>query len=408
MKIKEIKAREILDSRGNPTVEVKLILDNGITSVASVASGASTGSREAMELRDKDPNRYNGKGVLKAVANVNQIIAPALIGMEINQVEVDKKLIALDGTPNKSNLGANAILGVSIASIKALAKLEGKEIYEYLSGGKIRVPMPMVNIINGGVHAANDLKIQEFMILPVVPTVKERIRVASEIFMNLKKILEEKGDSTAVGDEGGYAPNLGNTKEALDLIVKAISVSGYKPGENVFIALDCAASEFYNKETEMYSIDNMNLSSENLIRYYVSIVNEYPIISIEDPFYEDDFNSLSKLTSLIGETVMLVGDDFFVSNENYLKQGIDMKAGNAVLLKPNQIGTISEFTKTILTAKKNGYKCVMSHRSGETTDTVLADLAIGFSTEFIKTGSMSRGERICKYNRLMEIEDNLI
>lgn len=407
MKIKDIKAREILDSRGNPTVEVKLILENGIVTVASVASGASTGSREAIELRDNDKARYHGKGVLKAVDNVNSIIAPALIGMELNQVDVDKKLITLDDSHNKSNLGANAILGVSLASIKALAKLENKEIYEYLSGGKVRMPIPMVNIINGGVHSSNDLKIQEFMIMPVVKTISQRIRVASEIFITLKNILSSKNESTAVGDEGGYAPNLKNTKEALDLIVTAIKESGYKPGENVFIALDCAASEFYNKQTNLYEIDNMSLSSENLIKYYLSLTKEYPIISIEDPFYEDDFESFTKLTNLIGNKVMLVGDDFFVSNEKYLQKAIDCKAGNAVLLKPNQIGTVSEFTKTILTAKKNGYKCVMSHRSGETTDTILADLAIGFSTEFIKTGSMSRGERICKYNRLMEIENNL-
>ncbi len=407
MKIKNIKAREILDSRGNPTVEVKLELENGIITKASVASGASTGSREAIELRDNDPKRFNGKGVLKAVNNVNNIIAPELIGTEINQVNIDKKLIALDGTDNKSKLGANAILGVSIASIKALAKLEGKEVYEYLSGGKIRMPIPMVNILNGGVHAPNDLKVQEFMIMPVVKTIKERVRVASEIFIKLKKILNSKNESTAVGDEGGYAPNLKNTKEALDLIVLAIKESGYTPGENVFIALDCAASEFFNKEKGLYEIDNMTLTNENLIKYYANLVKEYPIISIEDPFDEDDFTSFTKLTSLIGDKVMLVGDDFFVSNEKFLQKGIDNKAGNAVLLKPNQIGTISEFTKTILTAKKNGYKCVMSHRSGETTDTVLADLALGFSTEFIKTGSMSRGERICKYNRLMEIEDNL-
>lgn len=407
MKIKEIKAREILDSRSTPTIEVKLVLENGIKVYASVPSGASTGSREAIELRDNDPKRYHKKGVLKAVSNVNDIIAPALVGMQLNQVEIDKKMLELDGTLNKSKLGANAILGVSIASIKALALLDNKEVYEYLSGGKIRMPIPMVNIINGGVHAANSLNIQEFMIMPVVKFATERIRVASEIFNTLKIILTEKNEVTAVGDEGGYAPNLKNTKEALDLIVEAIKRSGYTPGVDVFIALDCAASEFYNKNTGLYEIDNMTLTSDNLVKYYSALIKEYPIKSIEDPFFEDDFESLSKLTSLIGDKVMLVGDDFFVSNEKYLVKGINEKAGNAILLKPNQIGTITEFTKTILTAKKNGYKCVMSHRSGETTDTVLADFAVGFSTEFIKTGSMSRGERICKYNRLMQIEDNL-
>ena len=408
MKIKSIKAREILDSRGNPTVEVKMTLENGMFSKASVASGASTGSREAIELRDNDSKRYNGKGVLNAVNNVNNIIANYLVGKELNQVQIDKVLIGLDGTNNKSKLGANATLGVSIASIKLLAMLEGKEVYEYLSGGKIRMPLLMVNIINGGKHAFNSLKIQEFMIVPVVKGVKERVRISSEIFHNLKKILEESNQSTAVGDEGGFAPNLNNTKEALDLIMNAIKVSGFIPGKEVFIALDCAASEFYNKEKDYYEIDNMTLTKDNLLKYYLSLEKEYPIISIEDPFNESDFESLEKLTKLVGKNIMVIGDDYFVSNSKYLEYAISKKSGNAILLKPNQIGTITEFTKTILLAKKNNYKCIMSHRSGETTDDVLADFAVGFATEFIKTGSMSRGERIAKYNRLMEIEDNFI
>lgn len=407
MIIKDIKAREILDSRGNPTIEVKMTLENGICEVASVPSGASTGSKEAIELRDNDPRRYHGKGVLKAVDNVNNIIKPALVGKEIDQVSVDKTLLSLDGTENKSKLGANAMLGVSLASIKCLAKLADKDIYEYLTNGKIGMPVPMINIINGGAHAFNELKIQEFMILPVVKTIKERVRVASEIFITLKQILNNKGYNTAVGDEGGYAPNIKTSKEALDLILTAIKDSGYVPGKDVFVALDCAASEFYDESTKMYVLDRMTLSADHLMQYYVSLTNEYPILSIEDPFHESDFESFAKLTEEIGDKVMLVGDDFFVSNEKYLKEGIEKKAGNAILLKPNQIGTVSEFTRTILIAKKNGYKCVMSHRSGETTDTILADLAVGFNTEFIKTGSMSRGERICKYNRLMEIEDGL-
>ncbi len=407
MKIKDIIGREILDSRGNPTVEVKMILENGISAVAGVPSGASTGTREAIELRDGDKYRYGGKGVLKAVSNVNTVIKPALVGMEINQVEVDKALLALDGTENKSKLGANAMLGVSIASLKCLAQLENKDVYEYLSGGKINIPIPMVNILNGGAHAANGVEIQEFMIVPVVKTIKERVRVASEIFHSLKKLLKDNNLETSVGDEGGYAPKVKTTKEALDLIMKAIRMADYDAGKDVFLALDCAASEFYNKEKNVYEIDKGELTADELVEYYVNLVNDYPIISIEDPFNEDDFESLAKLTEIVGSKIMLVGDDFFVSNEKYLNEGISKKAGNAILLKPNQIGTISEFSKTIVTAKKNGFKCVMSHRSGETTDEVLADFAIGYSTEFIKTGSMSRGERICKYNRLMEIEEKL-
>ncbi len=407
MKIKDIIGREILDSRGNPTVEVKMILENGISAVAGVPSGASTGTKEAIELRDQDKSRYDGKGVLKAVSNVNNIIKPALIGKEINQIEVDRTLIALDGTKNKSKLGANAMLGVSIASLKCLAKLNNKDVYEYLSGGKINIPIPMVNILNGGAHATNGVEIQEFMIMPVVKTIKERIKVASEIFHALKKLLKENNLETSVGDEGGYAPKVRSTKEALDFIMKSIKNAGYEPGKDVFLALDCAASEFYNEEKKVYTIDKKEITANELISYYTNLISEYPIISIEDPFNESDFDSLAKLTEITENKIMIVGDDYFVSNEKHLMEGIEKRAGNSILLKPNQIGTITEFSKTIVTAKKNGYKCVMSHRSGETTDDVLADFAVGYASEFIKTGSMSRGERICKYNRLMEIEEKL-
>lgn len=407
MKIKDIHAREILDSRGNPTLEVQMELENGIKQSAAVPSGASTGSREALELRDNDKTRYNGKGVLKAVENVNTIIKNALVGMEANIVDVDNKMLELDGTENKENLGANAILGVSLACLKCLAKLNNKEIYEYVSNGSVSMPIIMVNILNGGVHAGNGLSIQEFMIVPVVKKLKERVRVAAEIFHTLKTILQDKGLSVGVGDEGGYAPHLHDTKKAMDLIMDAIRKSGYTPGKDVFIAIDAAASEFYDKQDNKYYIDDLKLSSDELIKYYIDLSKEYPIISIEDPFFEDDFESFAVLTKLIGNKVMLVGDDYFVTNSKYLDKGIKSEAGNAILLKLNQIGTVSEMTKTIMLAKKNNYKCVISHRSGETMDTTIADLAVGFPTEFIKTGSMSRGERVVKYNRLMEIEEQL-
>ncbi len=406
-KIVNIIGREILDSRGNPTVYAKIILDNGITASASVPSGASTGSKEALELRDNDKNRYMGKGVLKAVNNINTVIKDKLINKDLEQVAIDKALIELDGTENKSNLGANAMLAVSLASIKAAAKLEGKELYSYLSGGKVSLPIPLVNVINGGVHADNNLDIQEFMIVPVVKTIKERIRVASEVFHSLKNILKEQNLNTAVGDEGGFAPNLEYNTLALDLIMDAIKRAGYTPGSEVFIALDVAASELYDKTTKKYKLDNNNLTSDELIKYYVTLVNRYPIISIEDPFWENDFESLAVLTKLIGEKVMIVGDDYFVTNVKYLSEGINLNAGNAILLKANQIGTVTEMIKTIIYARRNNYKMIISHRSGETEDTFIADFAIGLSLPFIKTGSMSRGERIAKYNRLMAIEERL-
>ncbi len=407
MLIKEIHAREILDSRGNPTVEVDMTLDNNITRTASVPSGASTGSREALELRDNDPKRYGGKGVLNAVKNVNEVIRPALLGKKADQASVDKILLDLDGTENKSNLGANAMLGVSLACLKCLAASENKELYEYVSSKSVSLPIPMINIVNGGKHAVNNIDIQEFMIVPVVKTMHERVRAGAEVFHELKKLLVKNNFNVGVGDEGGFAPNLENNAMALEFIVEAIKQAGYKPGEDVFIALDVAASEMYNKETKTYSIDGRNLTSKELINYYQELIERYPILSIEDPFFEDDFDSLKEFTSLVGDKIMLVGDDYFVTNEKYLQKGIDMNAGNAILLKANQIGTVTEMTKTILLAKKHNYKTIISHRSGETEDTFIADLAVGMAIPFIKTGSMCRGERIAKYNRLLRIEEKL-
>ena len=407
MLIKDIHAREILDSRGNPTVEVDMTLDNGITKTASVPSGASTGSREALELRDKDQNRYEGKGVLKAVSNVNNIIRPALIGKKCDQLFVDNLLISLDGTENKSNLGANATLAVSLACLKCLAEANNKELYEYVSNRSVSVPIPMINIINGGAHAVNNIDIQEFMIMPVMKTIKERIRAASEVFHALKKLLSINNYAVGVGDEGGFAPNLENNQMALDFIMEAIKKAGYKPGVDIFIALDIAASELYNKDTKTYKLDNKELTTVELMKYYIELINNYPILSIEDPFYENDFDALAKFTKLVNNRIMVVGDDYFVTNEKYLQKGIEMKAGNAILLKANQIGTITEMTKTIMLAKKNNYKTIISHRSGETEDTFIADLAVGMAIPFIKTGSMCRGERIAKYNRLLRIEEKL-
>ena len=407
MSIKDIYAYEILDSRGNPTVECKVTLENDSIGVASVPSGASTGSREALELRDKDPYRYNGLGVLNAVKNINEVIKPALIGKECIQNQIDDTLIKLDGTEFKTNLGANAILAVSLACLKAQANANRKELFQFVSTGKVSMPIPMMNIINGGVHANNKLDIQEFMIVPAVPSFKERLRAGAETFHALKKLLKEKGFSTAVGDEGGFAPELNTNEEAIKMIMKAIKEAGYVPGEDIFIALDCAASEMYNKDTGKYSLEGKSISKEDMLTYYKYLVHKYPIISIEDPFMEDDFESLSAITSKLGDKIMLVGDDYFVTNTKYLKEGINNKAGNAILLKANQIGTVTEMINTIVVAKKNQYKTIISHRSGETEDTFIADLAVGLSIPYIKTGSLSRGERIAKYNRLLKIEDSL-
>lgn len=406
MNIKDIIGREILDSRGNPTVEVDVILENGIKATASVPSGASTGSREALELRDGE-DRYLGKGVIKAVNNVNGIIKNSLVGQRLDQVKIDSLLLSLDGTENKNNLGANAMLAVSLACLKAAAKNQGKELYEYISTGKVSLPIPMMNIVNGGKHADNALDIQEFMIVPVVRTFKERLRAGAEIFHTLKGLLKSQGLSTNVGDEGGFAPTLNSNEDALKLIVQAITKAGYIPGENVFIALDVAASEMYDKATKLYTVDKEKLTSDELIKYYTKLIQKYPIISIEDPFYEDDFESLAVLTTILKNRIMLVGDDYFVTNKRYLQKAIDEQAGNAILLKANQVGTVSEMIETITLAKKAGYKMVISHRSGETEDTFIADLAVGFNLPYIKTGSLSRGERIAKYNRLLRIEEQL-
>ena len=403
MKIKDIKAREILDSRGNPTVETDLYLEDGRMVRASVPSGASTGSNEALELRDGE-ERYLGKGTLKAVNNVNTIIKDALIGKEINQTEIDKLLIELDGTKNKSNLGANAILSVSLCVMKAIALINNKKVYE-LFNGPYTLPYPMMNIVNGGVHASSGLEFQEFMIVPKQDTFKERLRCGSEVFHNLAKILKKNGYSTAVGDEGGFAPNLSTIEEAFDYIVNAITASGYIPGENVFIAIDAAATEFY--DGEYYTVNKKKITKDELINYYVELVGKYPIISIEDAFAENDIESIKKLTSLLGNKIMLVGDDYFVTNIEYLQQGINEHYNNAILLKANQIGTITEMLETIKLAKENNFKTIISHRSGETEDTFIAQMAVGLNLGYIKTGSLSRGERIAKYNELLRIEEEL-
>ncbi len=404
MKIKDLIAREILDSRGNPTVEVDCILESGTIGRASVPSGASTGSREALELRDGG-SRFNGKGVLKAVSNVNNIIKPAIVGMDaFNQKEIDEKMIELDGTKAKSNLGANAILGVSMAVLKAAANESKMPLYRYVGNGLI-LPRPMMNILNGGAHADNNVDFQEFMIIPEADSIHERVRIGAEVFHSLKSVLKGMGYSTGVGDEGGFAPNLNSNREGFDLIIKAITNAGYTPGKDVFIGIDAAASEFY--KDGYYEIDNKKLSTDELIAFYSDLVRSYPIISIEDPVDENDWDGFVKITEVLGNRIQIVGDDLFVTNIECLQKGIDLHAGNAILLKVNQIGTITETVNTINLAKANGYKTIISHRSGETEDTTIADLAVGLDLGQIKTGSMSRTDRICKYNQLMRIESEV-
>ena len=404
MKIVDIKGREVLDSRGNPTVEVDVILENGILGRAMVPSGASTGEREALELRDGG-NRYNGKGVLRAVDNVNTIIRDKVVGLDAsNQVLIDKTMIDLDGTETKSKLGANAILGVSMACLKASAIAAGKKLYEYVGDGR-NLPYPMMNILNGGAHADNNLDFQEFMIIPQCDTLRERVRVGAEIFHSLKKVLNERGYFNGVGDEGGFAPNLSSNKEGFDLIIEAINKAGYEPSKDVKLAIDVAASEFYGDG--FYHVDGRDLTTDQLIDFYEELVNTYPIVSIEDPVDENDWDGFRKMTERMGNKVQLVGDDLFVTNKNCLQMGIDNHAGNAILLKVNQIGTITETLETIKLAKDNGYKTIISHRSGETEDTIIADLAVGLDLGQIKTGSLSRTDRICKYNQLMRIEEEL-
>ncbi len=406
MNIRDIRAREILDSRGNPTIEVDVILDCGAVGRAIVPSGASTGEREALELRDGD-ERYQGKGVLKAVENVNTIIREKLIGLDaLDQNLIDRTMIELDGTENKSKLGANAILGVSLANFKAASRYSGKPLYKYAGDGRA-LPRPMMNILNGGAHADNNLDFQEFMIMPNLPTIKEKVRAGAEIFHTLKKILKDKGYFTGVGDEGGFAPNLKSNIEALDLIMEAIKEAGYLPGINVDLALDVAASEFYRDGLYYISGESKPFNTDLLVEYYVTLTKAYPIISIEDPFDQNDWNGFTKLTERIGDKIQIVGDDLFVTNKKYLQEGISKKAGNAILIKLNQIGTITETLDTISLAKYSNFKTIISHRSGETEDTTIADLAVGLNLGQIKTGSMSRTDRICKYNQLLRIEEEI-
>ena len=403
-KITEIHAREILDSRGNPTVEVDVTLESGALGRAAVPSGASTGVREALELRDKE-ERFLGKGVQKAVNNVNTIIREKLIGMDAkNQELIDNTMLLLDGTKNKSNLGANATLGVSLAVLKATANEENTPLYKYVGEGKT-LPYPMMNIINGGAHADNHLDFQEFMIIPKMDTIKERVRVGAEVFHTLKKVLKEKGYNTNVGDEGGFAPDLQSNEEGFKVIIEAIEKAGYKPGIDIAIGIDVAASEFY--ENGKYNVDGKLLTTEELINFYEELVTKYPIISIEDPVDENDWEGFTLITQKLGDKIQLVGDDLFVTNIECLQKGIDNNAGNAILLKLNQIGTYTETIKTIELAKKHNYKTIISHRSGETEDTTIADLAVGLNLGQIKTGSMSRTDRVCKYNQLLRIEEEL-
>lgn len=412
MKIKSIIAREILDSRGNPTVEVDVILKNGCIGRAAVPSGASTGSFEALELRDGDKKRYHGKGVLKAIENIHKKILPEIVGMDSeDQKKIDKLLLKLDGTDNKSNLGANAILGVSLAVARASANCKKIPLYKYLGGTKSRVlPVPMMNFINGGKHANNNLDIQEFMIVPLgASSFSESLRMGAEIFHEIKKILSEKGMSTAVGDEGGFAPNFKDHREALNLMIEGIESAGYKQCDDIAIALDPAASEFYNPEKKVYILksENKELSSEEMVDYYEKLTEEFPIISIEDGLAEEDWDGWRRLTGQLGKNTQIVGDDIFVTNPVRLKRGIENKVANSILIKLNQIGTLTETLEVIKTAHRAGYTTVISHRSGETEDTTIADLAVAVNAGQIKTGSASRSERIAKYNQLIRIEEQL-
>ena len=411
MKIKNVIGREILDSRGNPTVEVDVILENGVMGRAAVPSGASTGEREALELRDGG-DRFMGKGVLKAVENVNGPLKDLVIGMDAsNQKELDYAMINLDGTPTKSKFGANAILGISMAAMKASANEEGKPLYKYVcekfGNGKMSLPRPMMNIINGGAHADNKLDFQEYMIIPMADTIHERVRIGAEVFHNLKSVLKSKGLVTSVGDEGGFAPDLESNSEGFELIMEAIKKAGYEPGKDVCMAIDVAASEFYKDGKYELVGEGRSLTTEELIEYYEELVSKYPIISIEDPVDENDWDGFNLVTKRIGDKIQLVGDDLFVTNKACLQMGIDHEAGNAILLKVNQIGTITETLETIELARSHNYATVISHRSGETEDTTIADLAVGLDLGQIKTGSMSRTDRICKYNQLMRIEEEL-
>lgn len=407
VKIKKVLAREILDSRGNPTVEVDIILDNGILGRAAVPSGASTGEKEALELRDGDKARYLGKGVLKAVNNVNSIIASKIKGLNPDFEKIDKLLMDLDATENKSKLGANAILAVSLAVAKAAALAKKQPLYKFLGSDKAKVlPIPLMNILNGGLHADNNLDIQEFMIMPIgAPTFREALRYATEVFHNLKSLLKSKGLTTSVGDEGGFAPNLSSNEEALGLILQAIEKAGYKPGKDIYLALDCASSSFC--KDGKYQFDNSQKNSQDLIAIYENWTTKYPIISIEDGLAEHDWSGWKEMTARLGKNLQLVGDDIFVTNPKIFKKGIAGGIGNAILVKVNQIGSLSETLEVVSLAKKNKYRAIISHRSGETEDTTIAHLAVATGVGQIKTGSLSRTDRICKYNELLRIEEEL-
>ena len=407
----DVYAREILDSRGNPTVEVEIYLESGVMGRAAVPSGASTGEREALELRDGDKQRFLGKGVLKAVANVNETIAEVLIGWEASdQTGIDRKLLELDGTDTKSHLGANALLGVSLAVAKAAAEEAGLPLYQYLGGTNAKeMPLPMMNILNGGEHADNNVDIQEFMIMPAgADSFREALRVGAEIFHALKKVLKEKGYNTAVGDEGGFAPDLKSNEEALEVIMEAISAAGYEPGEDVLLALDVASSELYQGGKYLLANEAQpEKSAADLVEFYADLVDRYPIISIEDGMAENDWEGWQLLTERLGERIQLVGDDLFVTNTEILREGIEKNIANSILIKVNQIGTLTETLDAIEMAKRAGYTAVISHRSGETEDTTIADLAVATNAGQIKTGSLCRTDRVCKYNQLLRIEDEL-
>jgi len=412
MKISKVKAREILDSRGNPTVEVDVILGNGVLGRAAVPSGASTGEHEALELRDGDKGRYLGKGVLKAVENVNSVIAGKITGMDPEkQKKVDRAMLDLDGTENKSKLGANAILGVSLAVAKAAANANKMSLYRYLGGTKARIlPVPLMNILNGGMHADNNLDLQEFMIVPAgANSFREGLRYATEVFHTLKKILKEKGEETSVGDEGGFAPNMKSNEEAVQAIVQAIEKAGNKPGKDISIASDPATSSIYDSKTGMYELkgEGRSLSSADMVNMFGEWVEKYPVVSIEDGLAEDDWDGWKKLTETLGRKVQLVGDDLFVTNVKRLQMGIDRQVANSILIKVNQIGSLTETLDTIKLAKSAGYTAVISHRSGETEDTTIADLVVATSVGQIKTGSLCRSERVAKYNQLLRIEEEL-
>ncbi|MBM7856104.1 enolase [Desulfohalotomaculum tongense] len=408
--IVEISAREILDSRGNPTLEVEVWLESGAMGRAAVPSGASTGAYEAVELRDGDKERYLGKGVLKAVKNVNEVLAPELVGMDASdQIGIDRLMIEMDGTANKGKLGANAVLGVSLAAAKAAASFFGLPLYQYIGGVNAKeLPVPMMNILNGGAHADNNVDIQEFMILPVgADSFSQGLRMGAEVFHNLKAVLKSKGLNTAVGDEGGFAPNLKSNEEALAVIIEAIEKAGYKPGEDIFLGLDVAASEIFKEGKYVLTGEGVTYNCDEMIEFYTKLVDRYPIISIEDGLAEDDWEGWAKLTQALGKRIQLVGDDLFVTNTGRLSQGINSNVANSVLIKLNQIGTLTETLDTIEMAKRAGYTAVISHRSGETDDTTIADLAVAVNAGQIKTGAPSRTDRVAKYNQLLRIEEEL-